>query len=41
MNDLENFKAILDRYFGAGSARFDTRTGVTNNIIGALPVSGG
>jgi len=36
MNDLENFQAILDRYFGAGSARFDTRTGVTNNIIGAL-----
>ncbi len=36
MNDLENFRAILDGYFGAGSARFDTRTGVTNNIIGAL-----
>lgn len=36
MNDLENFKAVLDHYFGAGSARFNTTTGITNNIIGAL-----
>src|SRR5205814_9512781 len=27
---------ILDHYFGAGSAMFDTTTGITNNIIGAL-----
>jgi hypothetical protein len=36
MNDLERYAAILNECFGAGSACFDTNTGVTNNIIGAL-----
>jgi hypothetical protein len=36
MNDLENYKAILENHFGAGSATFNTTTGTTNLIIGAL-----
>ena len=36
MNDLENYKAILEQYFGLGAATFDTASGVSNNIIGAL-----
>ena len=40
MNDLENYKAILDQYFGIESARFDTSTGETNNLIGALNRTG-
>jgi hypothetical protein len=40
MNDLENYKAILDQYFGSGSARFNTASGVSNNIIGALNRTG-
>lgn len=36
VNDLENFAAVLDQYFGSGSAKFDTASGVTNNILGAI-----
>ena len=36
MNDLENYKAILENHFGAGSATFNTTTRTTNLIIGAL-----
>jgi hypothetical protein len=36
VNDLENFKAILEQYFGGGTATFDTNSGVTNNVVGAL-----
>ena len=40
MNDLENYKAVLDQHFGTGSARFDTSTAETNNLIGALNRTG-
>lgn len=36
MNALENYKFIVENYFGIGSATFDTNTSSTNNIIGAL-----
>jgi hypothetical protein len=36
MNPLENYKAIVEKYFGAGTATFATTSGATNNLIGAL-----
>ena len=36
MNPLENYKAIVEKYFGAGAATFATTSGTTNEIIGAL-----
>jgi len=36
MNDLENYKAILDAYFGGGTSTFDTTSGTTNEVLGAL-----
>lgn len=36
MNDLENYKAILETYFGAGATTFTTTSTATNNVIGAL-----
>ncbi|MFT7632347.1 MAG: hypothetical protein ACI87E_003399 [Mariniblastus sp.] len=36
MNDLENYKAIVDQYFGPATARFDTASDVSNPIIEAL-----
>lgn len=36
MNPLENYKDIVEKYFGAGTATFATTSGITNEIIGAL-----
>ena len=37
MNDLQNYKAVLERYFGAGTATFSTAKGADfNNVVGAL-----
>jgi hypothetical protein len=36
MNDLENYKVILETHFGAGVTTFATTNGATNNVIGAL-----
>lgn len=36
MNPLENYRAIVEKYFGAGTATFATTSGATNNLIGAL-----
>ena len=40
MNDLENYKTILEQYFGSGTATFNTAGGVTNNVVGALNHTG-
>jgi hypothetical protein len=36
MNPLENYKAVLDQYFGPKAATFDVSAGTTNHVIGAL-----
>jgi hypothetical protein len=36
MNELDNYKSILDKYFGAGTATFSTTSGHTNSLISAL-----
>tara|TARA_B110001469_G_C9645955_1_gene326473 strand:+ start:3921 stop:5063 length:1143 start_codon:yes stop_codon:yes gene_type:complete len=36
MNNLEKYGETLEKYFGSGVVKFDTSSGVTNNIIGAL-----
>ena len=36
MNALENYKTVLEKYFGAGAATFDTTGGEKNNFTGAL-----
>jgi hypothetical protein len=36
MNNLENYKKIIEDVFGKGSTTFDTKSKATNNIIGAL-----
>ncbi len=36
MNSLENYKALLERYFGNSTATFDAASGATNKVIGAL-----
>lgn len=36
MNDLENYKIIIENIFGKGIARFEIKSDSTNNIIGAL-----
>lgn len=36
MNNADNYKIILDKHFGAGTATFSTTSGHTNNLIAAL-----
>ncbi len=36
MSDLENYSELIDDIFGVGTATFDSSTGNTNNVIGAL-----
>jgi hypothetical protein len=36
MNELENYKAILEEYFGVGTATFNTTNGATNPVTKAL-----
>lgn len=36
MNDLENYKTILEKYFGTGVSTFDPTKATTNNVIAAL-----
>jgi hypothetical protein len=36
MNDLENYKTIIETIFGYGGAKFNTTSDATNNVIGAL-----
>lgn len=36
MTDLENYKIILEKYFGAGVSTFDPTKATTNNVIAAL-----
>ena len=36
MNDLENYKTIIENIFGKGIARFKIKSDTTNDIIGAL-----
>ena len=40
MNELENYKAILEKYFGVGAATFNTTSGATNPVTAALNHSG-
>ncbi len=36
MNDLENYKEIVEKIYGIGTTTFDVNANHTNNIIGAL-----
>ena len=36
MNSIENYKSIVEYYFGSGAVTFDATKGKDNNIIGAL-----
>ena len=40
MNDLENYKSLVESVFGCGAISLNTDTGKTNNVIGALNNTG-